>query len=206
MRVESSRGTGELLRLIARTEPQPARAIADRGLVPLVPQLAAMAGVPQDPRWHPEGDVLTHCLMAADAAAMLCAGQGVATDRRELLVLAALLHDVGKPGTTRELGGRIVSFGHAELGERLVRIVGAELDWPDAVTEPVAALVRHHMAHVSVVGDPSRRAVARLRSRLEAADTSLEEWAIVVHADGAARASASVEGRAEPWLRVASVG
>jgi tRNA nucleotidyltransferase (CCA-adding enzyme) len=33
------------------------------------PELAALVGCPQDPAWHPEGDVWTHTMMVLDAAA-----------------------------------------------------------------------------------------------------------------------------------------
>jgi tRNA nucleotidyltransferase (CCA-adding enzyme) len=163
-----------------------------------------MASVPQDPHWHPEGDVLTHSLLSADAAAAICDNLGIAGDRREVLVLAALLHDVGKPATTRFNSGRIVSPGHAEVGEQLIVRLGADFNWPNKFTDVIAVLVRHHMAHLSVVGDPTRRAVARLHSRLEAAGTSIEDWSIVVQADGAARGNPSAGNRAEPWTRVLS--
>jgi len=82
--------------------------------------------------------------------------------------------------------------------------MGTRLGWPVRETVAIAALVRHHMAHVSVQGDPTRKAVGRLSRRLADAETSLEEWSLVVTADGAARGSASTGSRAEPWLRVAA--
>ena len=59
------------------------------------------------------------------------------------------------------------------------------------------------MAHVSVRGEPSARAVRRLRDRLEAAGSSLEDWAVVVRCDGEARGPAARPDASVPWLRVA---
>ncbi|KJL31963.1 HD domain-containing protein [Microbacterium azadirachtae] len=196
--------TGDALRRIARHATEPSKELLRERLIRCVPELAALGSVPQDPRWHPEGDVLTHSLLAVDAAAEQWDAAPRPIDRREIVVLAALFHDVGKPATTRSDGDSVTSHGHAELGGEIVLRIGSRLGWPDRETAAIAALVRHHMAHVSVQGDPTRKAVGRLRRRLTDAGTSLAEWSLVVAADGAARGSASTGSRAEPWLRVAS--
>ena len=123
---------GAPLRDIARTSAEPSRALRDRHLIEVVPELAALAGTPQDPVWHPEGDVLVHSLWAADLAATHAVQHDIHADRRELLVLASLLHDVGKPDTTRRRNGRLTSWGHAERGAVLVRSMGDRMRWPDA--------------------------------------------------------------------------
>ncbi|WP_309068304.1 HDIG domain-containing metalloprotein [Microbacterium sp.] len=196
---------GLTVRDIARTHPEPSRALVEDGVVDAIEELAAMRGVQQDPIWHPEGDVLTHCLIAADLAASDSARDGIAGERRELLVLAALLHDVGKPQTTtRNADGRIISHGHADAGAAIVRGLGERLVWPEPLTGALVALVDAHMATASVKGTPTRRAVRRLSGRLEAAGTGLDDWARVVRADGSARGSAAHGDAAEPWLRVAA--
>lgn len=195
---------GDALRRIARHSTEPSKELLREGLISRLPELAALDSVPQDPRWHPEGDVLTHSLLAVDAAARLWDAVPGPIDRREIVVLAALFHDVGKPATTRSDGDSVTSHGHAELGGEIVLRMGSRLGRPDRETTAIAALVRHHMAHVSVQGDPTRKAVGRLSRRLTDAGTSLSEWSLVVAADGAARGSAATGTRAEPWLRVAS--
>ena len=65
-------------------------------LLRFFPELAAMVDVPQDPHWHPEGDVWTHTLMVVDAAAGLRDGG----EDDLALMFAALCHDFGKPETT----------------------------------------------------------------------------------------------------------
>ncbi|MFK4730490.1 HD domain-containing protein [Agromyces mediolanus] len=195
---------GAALLRVAAEASVPSAALRDAGLIDAVPELAALAATPQDPQWHPEGDVLVHSLGAADLAARLADEQGAEPDRRRLLVLAALLHDVGKPATTRAHEGRITSLGHAEHGGALVRELGGRLGWPGSLVRPLAALVETHMAHVSVQGEPTRRAVRRLRTRLETADASLADWAVVVRCDGEARGAAARPDASLPWLRVAA--
>jgi predicted kinase len=112
--------------------------------------LRALAGVPQEPAYHGEGDVLVHTRMVAEALAGMEEWRALPPAARGLLFAAALLHDVAKPDRMRvEPGGRVVSPGHARLGERLARHflwTGDGLDEPPpfAWRETVARLVRGH--------------------------------------------------------------
>ena len=47
------------------------RVLEDTGQLRFFPELDALRGVPQDPKWHPEGDVWLHTLMVLDVAATL---------------------------------------------------------------------------------------------------------------------------------------
>jgi tRNA nucleotidyltransferase (CCA-adding enzyme) len=201
--IRSDRDVGAALLSIAREAREPSQAIRDSGIVDAVPELAALATTPQDPLWHPEGDVLVHSLWAADLAAAYADERDIHPDRRVLLVLAALFHDLGKPGTTRKRDGRISSHGHAEHGAELIRSMGRRLELPRPVVKAAAAIAETHMAHLSVRGEPSSKAVRRLRDRLEAAGTSLDDWAIVVRCDGEARGPAARPDASVPWVRVA---
>ena len=50
------------------------KAVKQLGVLNYFPELKALIGVPQDPKWHPEGDVWTHTLMVLDEAARLRTG------------------------------------------------------------------------------------------------------------------------------------
>jgi putative nucleotidyltransferase with HDIG domain len=199
----SDRAVGAALLAVARAAHVPSAAIRDDGLIDAIPELTALGETPQDPHWHPEGDVLVHSLWAADLAAAYAERHGVDPDRRELLVLAALFHDIGKPQTTRRLEGRITSHGHAERGAEVFRTMGRRLALSRPLVEAVAAIIETHMAHLSVRGEPSPRAVRRLRHRLDAVGTSLDDWGVVVRCDGEARGPAARPDASEPWRRVA---
>lgn len=201
--IRSDAEIGSAMLAIACTEQSPSQAIRERRLIEAIPELAALATTPQDPQWHPEGDVLVHSLWAADLAAAYADEHDVDQDRRALLVLAALFHDIGKPDTTRRKDGRIISYGHAERGAEIIRSMGRRLRFPQPLVAAAAAITETHMAHVSVQGEPSTRAVRRLRDRLEGAGTSLDDWAVVVRCDGEARGAAARPDASVPWLRVA---
>lgn len=83
-------------------------------LATIAPELLPLIDTPQDPAWHPEGDVWIHTLQCVDEAANLIGD----LDRPRALsvMLATLCHDLGKPTTTRMEAGRLRSPGHEEAG------------------------------------------------------------------------------------------
>lgn len=153
--------------------------------------LGRMAGTPQDPQAHGEGDVLTHTRMTCAALEALPGWQALPPRQRQMVYLAALLHDAGKPGCTRLEDGRWTSRGHSDAGARLAR----ELLWdeyamcgtPEAVEfrECVCALVEHHALplHLSGHAEPEREAT-RLAALGELAHGfTLEGLALLAEAD-----------------------
>ncbi|SDG99592.1 CCA tRNA nucleotidyltransferase [Klenkia brasiliensis] len=177
-------------------------ALAATGWLAHVPKLAALAGVPQDPHWHPEGDVLTHAGLAGDAAAALADEAGLTGEDRAVVVLAALLHDVGKAGHTQvRADGRITSHGHAEAGAEIAREALTALGAPEAFVARVVPLVREHMVATGPTGAPRRTVVRRLARRL--APATVAEWSLVCGADRAGRGSGAGPNPTLAWLALA---
>lgn len=118
------------------------------GVLPQVfPEIQSLIGVPQDPEWHPEGDVFVHTLLVVDRARELIDDLPYA--RQVTVMLAALAHDFGKPPTTQFLEGRWRSRGHEEAGVEpasrfLDRVNVHTVDGYD-VRGQVIALVREHL-------------------------------------------------------------
>lgn len=110
----------------------------------LFPEAAALAGVPQEPEWHPEGDVWIHTMMVVDAAAAIARRDGLSKAEHRQVLLGALTHDYGKPATTETVDGRIRSRGHEEAGEGPTREMCARLTFgKDDVEAAVAIAVNH---------------------------------------------------------------
>jgi len=80
----------------------------------LWPELRPLVGCPQEPEWHPEGDVWVHTLLVVDQARQRIAD--LDRGRAAAVMLGALCHDLGKPATTAVSDGRIRSLGHEEAG------------------------------------------------------------------------------------------
>src|SRR5499427_5240126 len=80
----------------------------------LFPELQALAGCPQEPEWHPEGDVWVHTLQVVDRARTRI--DDLPRPQQITVMLGAVVHDVGKPSTTEVIDGRIRSMNHEERG------------------------------------------------------------------------------------------
>jgi predicted kinase len=116
------------------------------------PWLAAMAETPQSPIYHGEGDVLAHTRMVCERLLDSPGWAALDAATREELWLAAVLHAVGKPATTRFEDGRWTAPGHARRGAIIARRLLWEAGVEPRARERICALVRHHMTPYHLVG------------------------------------------------------
>ncbi len=166
----------------------------------LFPELKALKGCPQEPEWHPEGDVWIHTLMAVDVAKGEIAD--LPGEKALAVLLAVLCHDFGKPGTTAVVDGRIRSYDHEEAGIAPTRAFLDRLNVRSLhgydLREQVLQLVAYHLTpshyykNRDNVGDGAFRRLARrlepdLLYRVSRADclgrtgsfsTEAQEWFI----------------------------
>jgi tRNA nucleotidyltransferase (CCA-adding enzyme) len=108
---------GELEKLLLVAErPSIGFALArDLGVVEqILPEMIPLYTCPQDPEWHPEGDVWTHTLMVIDEARRRNAD--LERPQLAIIMLGAVCHDLGKPMTTIHVDGRVKSPGHEAAG------------------------------------------------------------------------------------------
>jgi tRNA nucleotidyltransferase (CCA-adding enzyme) len=135
------------------------------GWIEHFPEIKVLAETPQDPEWHPEGDVFIHTCHCLDALVQLPEWQAADPMTRIVLSMAVLAHDFAKPQTTQKvLKGdreRIISPGHEEAGGALALAFLQRLKAPGEVQERVAPLVSHHLAHLHPITDRSIRRLAR---------------------------------------------
>ena len=107
--------------------------------------IRALAGCPQDPHYHAEGDVWIHTRMVCEALAASRDWRGLPPEERAVVFVAALLHDVAKPECTRtEPDGRITSRGHSRRGNIMARGILWRQGIPFTIREQITALVRYH--------------------------------------------------------------
>jgi tRNA nucleotidyltransferase (CCA-adding enzyme) len=108
---------GEIEKLLLRANrPSIGFALAlELGVIErLFPELDALVGCPQEPEWHPEGDVWVHTLLVIDEARKRI--DDLAYPQQVAVMLGAVCHDLGKPPTTAYIDGRIRSLEHEEEG------------------------------------------------------------------------------------------
>lgn len=158
------------------------RFLVESGWAEHFPEIHALVGTPQDPDWHPEGDVFMHTCHCCDALAELPAWQGLDEESRVSHMMAVLAHDFAKPQTTRQemKDGRmrIVSPGHEEAGGPLAESFLQRINAPNAIRERVVPLVTNHLAHLQAIND---RSVRRLARRLH--PETIEGLCLVITAD-----------------------
>ncbi len=163
------------------------------------PELAATRGVPQDPEWHPEGNVHVHLGLAGDQAARIARRDHLDAHQTATLVLAAVTHDLGKAvSTVIDANGRITSNGHNITGVEPARTFLRRIGAPGQYENKILPLIREHMCHSPEghQGTISDSAVRRLIRRLDHANSgpSIEDWARLVESDKAGRGAGARQG------------
>lgn len=154
--------------------------LRETGLLRFFPELEALIDVPQDPEWHPEGDVWVHSMMVIDEAAKLRRDD---TDDLTLMY-GALCHDLGKPAVTAEDRGRIRSPSHDTGGVPITRALLGRLRASNELIAQVSALVEHHLAPALFVkNNASAKGYRRLARKLGSAGVSIELLERVARAD-----------------------
>ena len=185
--VPVERLAGELDRML-HDLPEPWRAVewlGRLGQLDVFPPLAALRGVPQDPEWHPEGDVFLHTGMVVDRAAQIARETSLEPEAKAILLWSALCHDLGKPDTT-ETGddGRIRSSAHDTVGERITRAWLTDLRLSARRVDAVATLVRHHLAPALYVKNGAKaKGYRRLARKLASGGVTPVDLERVARAD-----------------------
>lgn len=103
-------------------------------LARLFPELDALYGVPQPPKYHPEIDTGVHIMLVIDQAARL------SVDKR--VRFAALMHDVGKGTTPRSEWPRHI--GHEARSVALIETFCERFRAPSDYCELALLVARHH--------------------------------------------------------------
>jgi tRNA nucleotidyltransferase (CCA-adding enzyme) len=143
--------------------------LRDCGWIRHFPELEALIGCEQNPRWHPEGDVWIHTLHCMD----VFASERIGIEREDLIVgFGVLCHDLGKPATTaRGEDGRITAKNHETIGADLTRPFLGRFTSEEKLIEEVVPLVACHLAPIrlrgSNVGDAAIRRLARRVGRID---------------------------------------
>lgn len=181
--------------------------LLDTGWLGLYDELAVLVGLPQEPEWHPEGDVWTHTGLVCDEAAQIAKRDGLSQEDTVVLMFAALCHDLGKATTTVLTDGRIKSPGHAEAGvepaqslmQRIGFIGDAKLK---KIVVKVQKLVQEHMAHIGTINE---RSVRRLSQRVSPSSIGLLAKLIEADHSGRSPLPKGMPDNAKAMLEVADI-
>ena len=103
-------------------------------LARILPEIAALDGVPQPAQHHPEIDTLVHVMMVIDAAAQQSASLAIR--------FAALVHDLGKGTTLPEHWPQHIA--HEARSVKLVEVLCERLKIPGDVRDLAVMTAREH--------------------------------------------------------------
>lgn len=150
----------ELRKALASARPSAfLRTLHEAGaLAAVLPEVAALYGVPQRAEFHPEVDTGRHQELVSDAAAALAPGDA-------LVGYAALAHDLGKALTPREQWPRHLM--HEQRGVVPVRALSERLKVPADYRELAVIACREHL-NVHRLDELRDRTVHELLQRCDA--------------------------------------
>jgi putative nucleotidyltransferase with HDIG domain len=152
--ISEERIRDELSRIF--TDPNRVRGfdlLAESGLMQiLLPEILILQGCEQPPQFHPEGDVFVHTRLMLSY---------LPENASLPLVLAVLLHDIGKPATYSydESAQRIRFNGHDRVGARMTEHILRRLKYSNETIDAVAEAVARHM----IFKDVQQMRVAKLK-------------------------------------------
>lgn len=142
----------------------------------------------QSPTHHPEGSAWNHTMLVVDYAAKL---RNKSKDPKAYM-WSALLHDIGKPNTTRVRKGKITSYDHDKVGAELAEEFLQFFELDHAFVQTVCNLVRYHMHILFVVNNLPFRDLKGMKK-----NTDLNELALLGFADRMGRLNVNEKEVAE---------
>lgn len=164
--ISSERIQDELNKLLTRGGARRGvELMAQTGMLRVIlPEVDAMQGVEQPPRFHPEGDVWQHTLIMLE---LLSEKEKYAAST--VLAWGVLLHDVGKPVSRSEDENGIHFYNHSRHGGKIADEIMRRLKFSRAQREAVIDLILRHMDFMNV----QKMRTARLKRFLRLPDFDL---------------------------------
>ena len=125
------------------------------------PELAALIGLEQNPKYHAVGDVWTHTMLVLNAAAGF-------RDKVQMVLpfmLSALCHDFGKAVASEKINGVIHSYEHEIKGLPLTENFLSRFNFEEDIIKYVLNMCRLHMKPNTIaVNNSSLKASNRMFS------------------------------------------
>lgn len=142
----------------------------------------------QSPVHHPEGSVWNHTLLVVDEAAK----QKQYSSNPKVFLWAALLHDLGKPATTKISKNKITAYDHDKVGAALVpKFLSVYISDPLFISD-VQALVRYHMHLLYVIKSLPFHNIIKMKAK-----TNIQDLALLSLCDRLGRTGADVDTELE---------
>ena len=148
------------------------------------PELEILSSLPQNPEWHPEGDVWIHTKMTVDEMAQIIRREKLTEEQAAPLMYAALCHDLGKASSTVKKDGKFVAYGHEQSGLKITEEFLKKLSSKKDFTKKVLPLVAEHMWPVNMAKEKEKISDGAIRRlAIRTAPASIQELIWVGEAD-----------------------
>ena len=158
------------------------------------PEVKALIGVKQNPRYHAEGDVWNHTMMVLDEAARL----RHRTAQPLWFMLSALTHDFGKAVCTEEINGVLHAYDHEKQGLPLAETFLRRITAEAKLIEYVLNLTELHMKPNTAAG---ARSSVKATNRMFDQAVDPEGLLCIALADDRGRITTVPGGDSEEFLR-----
>ncbi len=122
------------------------------------PEVEALIGVEQNPKYHMEGDVWIHTMLVVDQAAKR---RKEATNPFAFM-LSALTHDFGKALCTQEIGGELHAYEHEKQGLPLAEAFLKRISGEKALEKYVLNMIELHMKPNRMAKDSSQKSINKM--------------------------------------------
>lgn len=143
-----------------------------------IPEFKVLCNTPQNQIWHKEGDVFTHTRMVTECMLNFIENNNkplfTDCDYREILVFAALLHDIGKPiVTSKDENGIYHNKNHAiksaEIAENILNTYAPELIMENQ--KAILSLIRQHMQPLYILtNNDSKKYILKIVNKVKYID------------------------------------
>jgi tRNA nucleotidyltransferase (CCA-adding enzyme) len=154
----------------------------------LHPEMAVMEQVPQELRWHPEGDAWVHTMMTVDEAACIANREKLNDKDKKILLFGALCHDLGKASTTKYIDGTFRSLGHEKAGGEPTKKFLTLMGLDGLTRDKIVKIVENHLVPTTLYIEENIKgnkikdgSIRRLAKRIHPA--TIRDLVLVAEAD-----------------------
>ncbi len=132
--------------------------------------ISDLQDVPQEPKHHPEGNVLVHVMMVVDEAAR----RRSLSKEKDILMWSSLLHDIGKKPTTKKRKNRWTSYDHDKVGAKMVMEFFNALNCTkEKLIKGVSSMTRWHMQALFVINNLPFASIGEMIEEVDIEELSL---------------------------------
>lgn len=145
----------------------------------LIPEIEKLKQTPQNEIWHKEGNAFVHTCMVVQSALDHISNETIdylaSLEIREILVYAALLHDVGKAFTTKKgEDGLYHASNHAIKSAEIAKDLLVKLEVDECLHTAIISLVRWHMQPMYILEQTNpEKAILKLANNLNEVNVEL---------------------------------